>query len=176
MTRIPTKLERAQLHALYAPAGKLRDEADKHLEIETEKRLKRQANKATKPAVEHETPFMSRIMNAYKDYATASTTWLARNNNGKIIKRFIEYMQYGLGVGTSDYIGFKSITVTPDMVGKPIAVFMAVEGKRYKNDKPDDNQAKFIKRIHEAGGIALVVNAEQEMEARLAIARAMPHV
>ena len=41
MTRIPTKLERAQLHALYAPAGKLRDEADKTLGELTEKRLAR---------------------------------------------------------------------------------------------------------------------------------------
>jgi len=171
MAKKPTKLEIAQHHAIYAPAGSLRDDADKQLERETEKRLQRMI---PKPKAELETPFMSRIMKAYKDWATAGDIWLARNNNGQIIKRFIQFIAYGLGAGTSDYIGWKSITVTPDMVGKKLAVFMAVEGKRYKDAVPDERQEKFIKRVHAAGGIALVVNAEQELEAIRMIKEAMP--
>ena len=35
----------------------------------------------------------------------------------------------GLCVGSSDLIGWKLIEVTPDKVGKKIAVFVAIEGK-----------------------------------------------
>jgi len=178
MSKIPTKIEMAQYHAMNAPFGKLRDEADRQLEIETEKRLARRENKAQTPKVELETPFMSRLMKSYKEYIRpiydAGTIWLARNNNGQIIKRFVQFMAFGLGAGTSDYIGCKSIIITPDMVGKQIAVFMAVEGKRYKDGAPDERQEKFIKAIHAMGGIALVVNAEEELEARKMIAEAMP--
>lgn len=177
MTRRPTKLEMAQHHAIYAPAGKLRDEADKQLEIETEKRLKRRENKKLNPT-ESETHFMSRIMKDYKNYTRsvyeAGTIWLARNNNGTLIKRFVDYFSFGLGSGTSDYVGGKCIVVTSEMVGRKLCVLMVVEGKLTMNDEPDERQARFIDAVRSMGGIALVVDAEQENEARRLIAEAMP--
>lgn len=35
-------------------------------------------------------------------------------------------IRYGLAVGSADLIGYRMVTVTPDMVGKKLAVFMSV--------------------------------------------------
>lgn len=179
MTKIPTKLDHLYHQLVYMPEGEKRDQVRLDIAAEEAKKATRIQNKSTPPKVELETPFMSRLMKSYKEYIRpiydAGTIWLARNNNGQIIKRFVQFMAFGLGTGTSDYIGCKSIIITQDMVGKQIAVFMAVEGKRYSNGKPDENQAKFIKAIHAMGGIALVVNAEEELEARRMISEAVPY-
>jgi hypothetical protein len=178
MAKIPTKLERAQQHAIYAPDGEMRDKALLAWKVEEAKKEQRALAKKIKPVVEHETPFMARMMKAYTHYVRpvydAGSTWLARNNNGVIAKRFVDYISYGLGNGTSDYIGGKSIIVTPDMVGKKLMVFMAVEGKRYKKDAPDYNQERFINAIREMGGISFLINAEEELEAIQMIKDAMP--
>ena len=38
-------------------------------------------------------------------------------------------IHFGLCVGSSDLIGFKTVTITPEMVGQKLAVFLAVEVK-----------------------------------------------
>jgi hypothetical protein len=66
----------------------------------------------------------------------------------------------GLGTGSSDLIGYTKKTITPDMVGKTVAIFTAIEVKREgwnKNKKlnpHEQNQANFIARVKEDGGIA----------------------
>ena len=54
--------------------------------------------------------------------------------------------------GTSDAIGFHSITITPDMVGRKVAVFTAIEAK----DLADltSQQRRFLTMVHSLGGIA----------------------
>lgn len=67
----------------------------------------------------------------------------------------------GLCVGSSDLIGWKSIEITPEMVGQKIAVFVAVEGKTGRQ-KPSKEQLNFINKINEAGGIGGIVWSEDE--------------
>jgi hypothetical protein len=75
----------------------------------------------------------------------------------------------GLCKGSSDLIGWHSIVITPAMVGRRVAVFMAIEGKRPKKSKPPTSEQKnFIKVVREAGGIAGVVRHENEALALIA--------
>jgi len=85
---------------------------------------------------------------------------LLRNNVGatKIGNRFIEY---GLGKGSSDLIGWTTIEITPDMVGQKVAVFTAVEIKTVK-DRASKDQINFIEQVHQAGGLAGIVYNEEE--------------
>lgn len=57
------------------------------------------------------------------------------------------------GDGGSDLIGYKIITITPEMVGKKVAIFTAFEAKKGKNGATEE-QIKFINAIRLNGGIA----------------------
>lgn len=66
---------------------------------------------------------------------------------------------YGLGSeggrampGTSDAIGLHAVTITPDMVGRTLAVFVAIETKDKARLTPQ--QRAFILNVHRLGGIA----------------------
>jgi hypothetical protein len=54
--------------------------------------------------------------------------------------------------GTSDAIGLHTITITPDMVGRQIAVFTAIEAKDQADLTPE--QRAFLLNVHRMGGIA----------------------
>lgn len=60
---------------------------------------------------------------------------------------------YGMPKGTPDMIGFDSIEITQDMVGKRVAVFVGSELKATKNDKLKEFQRRFKKLIVDMGGI-----------------------
>lgn len=62
----------------------------------------------------------------------------------------------GLCVGSSDLIGWRSVVVTPEMVGRTVAVFVAAELKVDRNDVTDE-QAQFLEVVDGAGGIGVVV-------------------
>lgn len=59
----------------------------------------------------------------------------------------------GLCVGSSDIIGWRTVEVTPDMVGSRLAVFVGIEAKGSKGRASKD-QLAFIRVLHEAGGLA----------------------
>lgn len=59
----------------------------------------------------------------------------------------------GLCVGSSDLIGWTEVKITPEMVGKKIAVFTAIEGKTGRL-RPTQEQANFITQVRNAGGFA----------------------
>ena len=89
-----------------------------------------------------------------------------RNNVGMAyLKRGDELVpiKFGLFPGSSDLMGWKSITITPDMVGNTIAVFLAVETKTDKN-RPTKKQQNFIDQVNNAGGIAGVVRSIEDAD------------
>lgn len=65
----------------------------------------------------------------------------------------------GLCVGSSDLIGWTPVTITPEMVGRTIAVFTAVEGKSTTRQYPTADQYRFIDAVRAAGGIATVARS-----------------
>jgi hypothetical protein len=81
------------------------------------------------------------------------TARLFRNNVG-----MINGVQFGLCVGSSDLIGFQSVTVTPEMVGQKVAIFTAIEVK-IETGKVSEQQTKFVEMVRKFGGIGAVVRS-----------------
>lgn len=85
--------------------------------------------------------------------------------------------------GTPDMVGFIPVVITPDMVGKTVAVFIGIETKKdeetveewieYERDKfdPDDrsdkstiaNQIRHKLKIQEGGGVYMLVSDPDEI-------------
>lgn len=93
---------------------------------------------------------------------------LWRNNVGAFQDETGRWIRYGLCndspktakyVKSSDYIGMTPITITPDMLGKTVAVFTAVETKpsdwKYNpSDQRSAAQNAFHEIVKRAGGFA----------------------
>lgn len=73
---------------------------------------------------------------------------------GDVVIEKARLVKAGLCVGSSDAIGWTSRVVTPDMVGKRIAVFTAAEAKS-EQGRLTPEQDNFLKQVEHAGGIAL---------------------
>lgn len=95
------------------------------------------------------------------DVGALPGTRLFRNNNGAYKNDQGQLVKYGLGTGTSDLIGFQVITVTPEMVGRKIAVFAALEIKPSPKEKPTPAQAQFIQQVNASGGLAGVAHSTE---------------
>ncbi len=72
------------------------------------------------------------------------------------------YVEFGLAPGSSDIIGLRAITITPDMVGKTIAQFVAPEIKTGRG-KLHDDQPAFIATVNRLGGHAGIVRSVEDM-------------
>jgi hypothetical protein len=80
---------------------------------------------------------------------------LAKFPNGSTVK-------YGVcNPGGSDLIGWTSVVVTPEMVGRNVAVFTAIEVKDVRG-RASDPQKNFIKVVREAGGFAGIAKSVAE--------------
>jgi hypothetical protein len=96
---------------------------------------------------------------------------LWRNNVGCLINKMGKPVRYGLNntskkdnneYKSSDLIGIRKVTITPDMVGKTIGVFVAREVKRegwkYKGSEAEKAQKRYIDLVNEMGGDACFAN------------------
>ena len=84
-----------------------------------------------------------------------------RNNVGMAKLKDGGRMPYGLCKGSSDLIGWRTVKITPDMIGKDIAVFTAIEIKT-KRGAVSKEQKNFLVKLLLAGGIAGVARSEDE--------------
>lgn len=84
-------------------------------------------------------------------------------NPGDVLVQQGRFFTAGLCVGSSDLIGLKSITVTPEMIGKKVAVFVAVEAKT-KTGRPSTEQVNFINMVNTLGGIGFIAKSDSEAE------------
>lgn len=94
------------------------------------------------------------LLRAIQLAATKEEARLFRNNVGKLKDERGQWVAYGLCNGSSDLIGWKSILVTPQMVGKRVAIFVANEIK-IRNGKLTKEQENFLSVVESAGGIAI---------------------
>jgi hypothetical protein len=62
-------------------------------------------------------------------------------------------VQFGLARGSADLIGWRTITITPDMVGTQLAVFTSIEVKT-PNGRIRPEQHAWLGAVRSAGGIA----------------------
>ena len=86
---------------------------------------------------------------------------VAQHMDGRVILDYPRRVSYGLCKGSSDLIGWQTIEITPDMVGKKVARFVALEVKTPPG-KVSPEQENFINRVNAAGGKAGVVKSEEE--------------
>jgi hypothetical protein len=85
-----------------------------------------------------------------------------RNNSGAFKDATGRWVRYGVASpGGSDLIGWTPVKITPDMVGKTLAVFTAVEVKTIKG-KISHEQTNFIDRVKIDGGLAGVARSPED--------------
>jgi len=87
---------------------------------------------------------------------------LFRNNVGALKDVDGRLIRYGVAnPGGSDLIGWRSLTVTPGMVGQKLAIFVAIEVKG-EHSKATDHQRNFIGRVRADGGLAGVARTVED--------------
>ena len=111
----------------------------------------------------------STVLGPIIDALCRGATRLWRNNVGGLYDQRGRFVAYGLGShagsvlsGTSDAIGLHSITISPEMVGRRIAVFVAIEAK--DQARLTSAQRAYLTLVHEAGGIAGVAHSVEEAQ------------
>lgn len=72
-------------------------------------------------------------------------------------------IHFGLIKGSSDLIGFKSVVITPDFLGRTVAVFVAIEVKTARG-RLTPEQDNFLQQVRRAGGIAFVARSIEDVE------------
>ena len=125
---------------------------------------------ATVPA--GRTASITRVPNAETDIqqrirlavGTRSDLRLFRNNTGTLPDpRTGRPVQFGLARGSADLIGWRTITITPEMVGQRVAVFTSIEVKTTTGHLTPAQQA-WMGTVRTAGGIAGVARSVRDAE------------
>jgi hypothetical protein len=98
---------------------------------------------------------------------STGATRLFRNNTGTLRDQHGRPVSFGLCKGSADLIGYRSITITPEMVGQQVAVFASIEVKTPTGRiRPD--QREWMETVQAAGGIAGVARSVEDAKALLA--------
>ena len=85
-------------------------------------------------------------------------TRLFRNNTGTLKDQNGRPVQFGLAKGSADLIGWTTRTITPDMVGQQVAVFLSIEVKT-PTGRIRPEQQQWLDAVQAAGGIAGVARS-----------------
>lgn len=105
---------------------------------------------------------------------------LFRNNTGSAYQGDVQWLpghvslkidnprilDAGLCKGSSDLIGWTTVTITPEMFGKRVAVFTALEVKT-PTGRTSSEQLNFVDTVRAAGGLGFIVRSESEAIERL---------
>lgn len=106
--------------------------------------------------METETTLLKNIQVALSDIGSR----VFRNNVG-VADYDGHKVVYGLAPGSSDLIGWTPVDITPEMVGRTLAVFTAIEVKTTRG-RVSEAQDKFLKRVERDGGFAVLARSETE--------------
>ena len=87
---------------------------------------------------------------------------LFRNETGKLPDpRTGRWVQFGLAKGSSDLIGFKTVKITPEMIGQEIAQFVSIEIKTERG-KLTEVQQNWLQKVKSSGGIVGVARTVKD--------------
>ena len=70
-------------------------------------------------------------------------------------------VKYGLAPGSSDLIGWKTITIAEHHIGKKVAVFTAIEVKK-PGGRISEKQQNFVDFVDACGGLSGICFSEDE--------------
>lgn len=93
------------------------------------------------------------------------TGWVGQrlqHNSERLVLKDPRPLNAGLCEGSSDLIGWIPVTVTPDMVGQKLAVFVALEVKT-ATGKVSEKQQKFIDAVTADGGVSGIVREPEHV-------------
>jgi hypothetical protein len=87
---------------------------------------------------------------------------LHRNNVGSLPDpRTGRLVTFGLAPGSADLIGWRSVTITPDMVGQTVAVFVSIEVKT-ATGRVSPAQHNWLAAVQAAGGLACIARSVED--------------
>jgi hypothetical protein len=91
-----------------------------------------------------------------------------RNNCGKLPDpRTGRWIEFGVGnPGGGDLLGWRTVTVTPEMVGQQVAQFVSLEVKT-ATGRVRPEQERWRQVVQQAGGVAAVVRSVEDAERAL---------
>ena len=89
------------------------------------------------------------------------TCRLFRNNTGTLRDINGRPVTFGLCKGSADLIGWRSVTITPAMVGQTLAIFTSIEVKSSRG-RVNPEQQQWLQAVAAAGGIAGVARSVGE--------------
>jgi len=96
---------------------------------------------------------------------------LFRNSVGSLPDpRTGRLVTFGLAKGSADLIGWRTITITPEMVGTRLAVFLSIEVKT-PTGRVNPAQQAWLSVVHGAGGLAGIARSVPDA---LRIATSLP--
>lgn len=87
-------------------------------------------------------------------------------DRGDVVIRNARPLHAGLVNGGADLIGYHTIEITPEMIGRKVAVFTGIEVKD-DGKYATPSQRTFIQNVQLAGGLAGVARNEEEARAIL---------
>lgn len=92
-----------------------------------------------------------------------------RQPNGSVIVPGGRPVSLGFGMtngkplkGASDLCGWTTVKITPEMVGRDVAVFTAIETKRSSGGRTSPEQKNFVDVVRRGGGIAGVASDPEQ--------------
>lgn len=108
------------------------------------------------------------ILNSILTYSRHSSILNLYRNNTGLFESINKYgtrrkIRSGLGVGSSDCIGYTKKKITNEMVGQDVAIFTAVEVKS-PTGKATERQKFFIDQVNKDGGIAGICRSIEDVE------------
>jgi len=89
------------------------------------------------------------------------TCRLFRNNTGTLRDANGRPVNFGLCKGSADLIGWRTVTITPEMVGQQIAIFTSIEVKS-SSGRVKPEQQQWLNAVQAAGGIAGIARSVGE--------------
>jgi hypothetical protein len=104
-----------------------------------------------------------RIQQEIRIACSNGDTRLFRNNTGTLRDANGRPVQFGLCKGSADLIGWKRVTITPDMVGSTVAVFTSIEVKT-ATGRLRPEQQQWLDAVQAAGGIAGVARSVEDAQ------------
>ena len=92
---------------------------------------------------------------------STGATRLFRNNTGTLRDQHGRPVSFGLAKGSADLIGWRTVTITPEMVGQQVAVFTSIEVKT-PTGRVKPEQQQWMDAVQAAGGIAGVARSVED--------------
>lgn len=105
-----------------------------------------------------------RIQQEIRIACSTGDTRLFRNNTGTLRDQHGRPVTFGLCKGSADLIGWRTVTVTPEMVGTQMAVFLSIEVKT-ATGRLRPEQQQWLDAVQAAGGIAGVARSVEDAKA-----------